>query len=251
MVPTPPADRGSAAQPASGAGVRIAVLLFDGITALDAIGPYEVLSRLPRATVQFVAPRPGSYRTDTGFLTLHAPYALADVASPDIVVVPGGPGTRVVGDDAQTLEWIRSVHSTSTWTTSVCTGALVLGAAGVLNGLQATTHWASRDRLASYGATVSQRRVVQEGKVITAAGVSAGIDMALRLAQLTAGARIARAIRLIIEYDPQGSLDLDGPLDRNDDVAELAKALLQSPFAAPAGQKHDTAGFDGHGATRD
>lgn len=118
----------------------IAVLLFDQITALDGIGPYEVLSRLPNATVRFVAAQPGPHRTDTGFLTLIADYGLRDITSPDIVVIPGGPGTRDLLDDPEVLEWIRTVHTTSRWTTSVCTGALLLGAAGILDGLPATTH---------------------------------------------------------------------------------------------------------------
>lgn len=207
----------------------IAFLLFDGITALDAIGPYEVLSRLPEATVRFVAAETGPQRTDTGFLALVADYGLDDVVNPDILVVPGGPGTRDLLDDAEVLEWIRTVHTTTRWTTSVCTGALLLGAAGILKGVSATTHWAAMHSLSDYEADATNERVVESGKVITAAGVSAGIDLGLRLAQLAAGDQIASAIQLILEYDAQTPLD-GSPAAAPDTVA-LAHELLQAPFA--------------------
>ncbi len=183
--------------------MQIAFLLFDGVTALDAVGPYEVLSRLPDADVCFVAASPGPQRADCRALALVADHALADVTEPDIVVIPGGPGSRQLLTDEQVLEWVREVHRGSRWTTSVCTGALILGAAGVLEGRRATTHWRSVSRLADFGATPAHERVVTDGKVITAAGVSAGIDMALRLAQREAGDDIAEAIQLIIEYSPE------------------------------------------------
>lgn len=211
----------------------IAFLIFDRITALDAIGPYEVLSRLPDATVRFVAAEPGPIRTDTGFLTLIADYGLDDVVDPDVLVVPGGPGTRALLDDADVLSWIRAVHTTSRWTASVCTGALLLGAAGVLAGLGATTHWAAQESLANYGAEASSARIVENGKVITAAGVSAGIDLGLRLAQLAAGEEMARAIQLVIEYDPMAPFDAGSPAAAGPETVALAQELLRSPFATP------------------
>lgn len=210
----------------------IAVLLFDQITALDAIGPYEVLSRLPNATVRFVAAHPGPRRTDTGFLTLVADYGLEDVTNPDIVVIPGGPGTRGLLDNGEVLEWVRTVHATSRWTTSVCTGALLLGAAGILDGLPATTHWAAKHQLSDYGAEASSKRIVENSKVITAAGVSAGIDLGLRLAQLVAGDQLAKAIQLVIEYDPQAPFDISSTAATSPDTVALAQELLRSPFAA-------------------
>jgi transcriptional regulator GlxA family with amidase domain len=191
--------------------MRIAILIFDGLTALDAIGPYEVLSRLPEAEVRFVATDPGTKRTDTGALGVEADFAIDDRDAPQVVLVPGGKGSRPLMRDAETLEWLRSVHETSTWTTSVCTGALVLGAAGILDGRRATTHWAYLDRLSELGAQPVDERVVEDGKVITAAGVSAGIDMALALAARIAGDEVAQAIQLGIEYDPQPPFDAGSP----------------------------------------
>ena len=191
--------------------MQIAVLLFDGVTALDAIGPYEVLSRLPGAEVRFVAAEPGPKRTDDRALALTADDALDGVAAPGIVVVPGGPGAQRLVGDAATLAWLRAAHGRSRWTTSVCTGSLVLGAAGLLDGLRATTHWLSMDDLAAYGAEPTRERVVEEGRTITAAGVSAGIDMALVLAERVAGADVAQAIQLVIEYDPQPPFDAGAP----------------------------------------
>jgi putative intracellular protease/amidase len=183
--------------------MEIAILLFDGITALDAVGPYEVLQRLPGATVTFVAATTGPKRTERGNLALVADKALDELPAPAIIIVPGGSGTRRLMHDEPTLQWLRAAHSQSEWTTSVCTGSLVLAAAGILEGLDATSHWLLVDRLASYGARPSARRVVVAGRVVTAAGVSAGIDMALLLAARIAGDELAQAIQLGIEYDPQ------------------------------------------------
>src|ERR1700675_4518776 len=179
----------------------IAIPLFDGITALDAIGPYEVLSRLPGARVRFVAIEPGPKKTDKN-LTLVADEPLSAVPHPEIIMVPGGFGTRALMTPNPLLDWIRTAHETSQWPTSVCTGSLVLAAAGVLRGLQATTHWAAMDQLAAFGVTPTSRRVVEQGKIITAAGVSSGIDMALHLAARIAGDDFAQGIQLGIEYDP-------------------------------------------------
>ena len=183
--------------------MEIAVALFDQVTALDAIGPYEVLQRLPDAEVCFVGHRKGEVRTDNGFLGLTVDRTFDEVPSPDILLVPGGIGTRALVHDAAILEWIRAAHETSQFTTSVCTGSLLLAAAGVLDGLSATTHFSSRHLLAKYGANPSEERVVIEGKIITAAGVSSGIDMALHLAERLTDATTAKALQLMIEYDPQ------------------------------------------------
>ncbi|MGB8331559.1 MAG: DJ-1/PfpI family protein [Polyangiales bacterium] len=183
--------------------MQIAIALFDRVTALDAIGPYEVLQRLPGAEVRFVGHRRGEVRTDNGFLGLTVDHPFEDVSAPEIVLVPGGIGTRALLDDEVILNWIRTVHVTSRFTTSVCTGSLLLAAAGLLNGLPATTHFSARQLLARYGAEPSEQRVVQVGKIITAAGVSSGIDMALTLAELLTDATTAKALQLMIEYDPQ------------------------------------------------
>jgi transcriptional regulator GlxA family with amidase domain len=203
--------------------MQIAILIFDGLTALDAIGPYEVLSRLPGAELGFVAKEAGSKRTDTGALGVEADLALADVDSPEVVLVPGGPGSRPLMRDPEVLEWLRSAHASSTWTTSVCTGALVLGAAGILDGKRATTHWASLDRLSELGAQPVAERVVEDGKVITAAGVSAGIDMALTLVARIAGDEVAQAIQLGIEYDPQPPFDAGSPAKASAKVIEMVR----------------------------
>jgi transcriptional regulator GlxA family with amidase domain len=204
--------------------MRIAILIFDGLTALDAIGPYEVLSRLPGAELRFVAKEPGQKRTDTGALGVQADLAIADLPGPDVVLVPGGEGNRPLMRDSEVLDWLRVAHESSTWTTSVCTGALVLGAAGILDGKRATTHWAFLDRLSELGAEPVTERVVEDGKVITAAGVSAGIDMALTLAARIAGNEVAQAIQLGIEYDPQPPFDAGSPSKASPEVIELVRA---------------------------
>jgi putative intracellular protease/amidase len=185
----------------------IAILIFERLTALDAIGPYEVLQRLPGADVKFVAAERGPLRTEQGMLGVVADYARDEVTSAEILVVPGGIGTRPLAEDEPTLEWIRAIDAGSTWTTSVCTGSLLLGAAGLLKGKKATTHWAALDMLSHFGAIPTSERVVEQGKIITAAGVSSGIDMALRLAAHVAGDDVAQAIQLGIEYDPQPPFD--------------------------------------------
>ena len=187
--------------------MKIAIALFEQVTALDAIGPYEVLQRLPGANICFVGHRKGEVRTDNGFLGMTVDYTFDEIPNPDIVLVPGGFGTRALVDDRAILDWIRTADDTSRFTTSVCTGSLLLGAAGLLNGLTATTHFAARQLLAKYGATPSDQRVVEQGKVITAAGVSSGIDMALLLAERVTDANTAKALQLGIEYDPQPPYD--------------------------------------------
>lgn len=206
--------------------MEIALFVFDDLTALDAVGPLEVIARLPGAEVKVVGKETGPVRAGakSGRLGITADYALSEVMSPDILVVPGGFGTRALVDDAAVTGWIREVHQGTTWTTSVCTGALLLGAAGVLEGIRATTHWRAMDRLAAYGAIATRERVVIEGKVITAAGVSAGIDMALHLASKIAGADFARAVQLQIEYDPKPPFDSGSVEKASRKVLELAGA---------------------------
>jgi putative intracellular protease/amidase len=189
----------------------IAILLFDRFTALDAVGPYEVLTRLPGAEVTFVAASPGPVRTDTGRLAITADAAFVDLPSPEVLVIPGGPGQTALMEDEAVLEWVRTADATSTWTTSVCTGSLVLAAAGLLQGKRATSHWLALEQLSDFGAEPTSERVVIEGKIVTAAGVSAGIDMALTLAARMAGDEIAQAIQLGIEYDPQPPFDAGSP----------------------------------------
>ncbi|WP_031069873.1 DJ-1/PfpI family protein [Streptomyces sp. NRRL WC-3742] len=184
--------------------MRIAVLLYENFTALDAVGPYEVLSRIPGAEVVFTAARRGPVRTDMASLALTADASLEEVTSADVLLVPGGPGTAEQLGDQAVLEWVRAVDATSTWTTSVCSGSLILGAAGLLGGRRATSHWGCLDALTGFGAEpTGTERIVVDGKYATAAGVSAGIDLALTLTGLIAGERAAQAIQLVIEYDPR------------------------------------------------
>jgi len=211
--------------------MRIAILLFDGVTALDAIGPYEVLSRLPGAEVQFVAESPGIKRTETRMLGLVADHATAAVREADILVVPGGFGEARVRDTPALLEWVRAIHERSRWTTSVCTGSLILGAAGVLRGLRATSHWSALEQLRSFDAEPTRERVVVQGKVITAAGVSSGIDMGLRLAQLEAGDQVAQAIQLGIEYDPAPPFDAGSPKKAPAHIVEAVRGFLENARA--------------------
>ncbi|HEV3033985.1 MAG TPA: DJ-1/PfpI family protein [Solirubrobacteraceae bacterium] len=204
--------------------MNIAILLYDKFTALDAIGPYEVLSRLPGASVTFVAAERGPVRTDNGMLTLLVEHALDDVRQPEIVLVPGGPGEVAARAGGAALEWLRAVDRTSTWTTSVCTGSLVLAAAGLLDGRRATTHWLAFDELRRLGAEAVDERVVFDGKLVSAAGVSAGIDMALALAARIAGDQVAQAIQLGIEYDPQPPFDAGSPHKAPAAVVELLRS---------------------------
>jgi transcriptional regulator GlxA family with amidase domain len=208
--------------------MRIAILIFDRLTALDAVGPYEVLSRLPGADLRIVAKEVGAKRTDTGALGIEADLALTELLDPDVVLVPGGAGSRSLMGDPEVLDWLRGAHESSTWTTSVCTGSLVLGAAGILDGKRATTHWAYLEGLRELGAELVAERVVEDGKVITAAGVSAGIDMALLLAARIAGDEVAQAIQLGIEYDPEPPFDSGTPSKAAPQVIELVRAAEEA-----------------------
>jgi transcriptional regulator GlxA family with amidase domain len=203
----------------------IAIPLFPQFTALDGIGPYEVLQRIPEYTVTFVGHERGVVRSDNGFLGIEVDATFEELARPDVIVFPGGIGTRPLLGDERVLDWVRTAHETTTFTTSVCTGSLVLAAAGLLDGLDATTHWGARDILTKYGVTVSEARVVEhlDRRIITAAGVSSGIDMALRLVELLVDRTAAEAMQLMIEYDPQPPFDA-GALDKVDaDVLQRAR----------------------------
>ncbi|MEU7010002.1 DJ-1/PfpI family protein [Streptomyces sp. NPDC046332] len=191
--------------------MQIAVLLYDRFTTLDAVGPYELLARIPGAETVFVAKEGGPVRNDQGSLALVADKTLADVPHPDIVLVPGGPDSRQAMNDPEILAWLRTADATSTWTTSVCTGSLVLAAAGLLDGRRATTHWLAFDELRAVGAEPTGERVVFDGKYVTAAGVSSGIDMALHLIGRIAGDEAAQTIQLLTEYDPQPPYDAGSP----------------------------------------
>jgi transcriptional regulator GlxA family with amidase domain len=193
--------------------------LFERFTALDAVGPYEVLQRIPTFDVIFIGPTRGELRSENGMLGLIADATFEDVPRPDVIVFPGGVGTRALQHDERVLDWLRHAHAGTRYTTSVCTGSLVLGAAGLLEGLTATTHWACYRELAAHGAEPTPRRVVEhrDQRIITAAGVSSGIDMALRLTELLVDRTAAEAAQLMIEYDPQPPVDC-GSVAKADDT---------------------------------
>jgi putative intracellular protease/amidase len=207
---------------------------------LDAIGPYEVLRMLPGAEVVFAGAATGVVRTDSTKVGLHADAAFAEIDSADILVFPGGWGTRALTKDDATLEWVRALHATTTWTTSVCTGSLVLAAAGLLDGTDATTHWKEVQTLEALGAKYTAQRVVRRGKIITAAGVSSGIDMALTLAGLIAGDDVAKAIQLAIEYDPQPPFDCGSVAKAGPDVVNLVRTVLA--YEGPDSAAHTSTG---------
>lgn len=195
--------------------------IFPDFTALDAIGPYEVLRSMPEAKVTFAAAARGVVRTDSRMVGLQADASFDEIDAADILVVPGGWGTRAGMKDEQLLDWVRRVHATTQWTTSVCTGSLVLGGAGLLRGLKATTHWAHTGLLEQTGATYTAERVVRQGKIVTGAGVSAGIDLALTLVAEILGEDMAKAIQLGIEYDPQPPFDAGSPAKAGAKIIEL------------------------------
>jgi transcriptional regulator GlxA family with amidase domain len=205
--------------------MQTAILIFEKITALDAIGPYEVLRSVPGWEVKFVGLEKGQVRTDSGALGLNADYSLDEVANPDIVLVPGGEGNRPLMEDEAVLSWLRSVDEGTKWTTSVCTGSLVLGAAGLLEGKRATSHWLFLEQLREFGADPVGGRYVEDGKVVTAAGVSAGIDMALHLVSRELGPEVAQAVQLGIEYDPQPPFDAGSPQRAPAPIIEAVTAL--------------------------
>jgi transcriptional regulator GlxA family with amidase domain len=206
--------------------VQVAFLLYDRFTALDWIGPHEVLNSLPDSECVTVAEKVGPVANESGSIEIVAAKTLDEVTSPDIVVIPGGLGNRILLEHEPLHKWIRTVHETSQWTTSVCTGSLLLAAAGLLDGAPATTHWLARDVLASLGAEPVPDRVVEHGKIITAAGVSAGIDMALRLVQKMYGDEAAQTVQLGIEYDPQPPFDSGSPEKASEEIIEAARAAM-------------------------
>jgi putative intracellular protease/amidase len=206
--------------------MRIAIGLYECFTSLDAMGPFQVLSGLPGAEVTFVAAKAGPVTDDSGFLTVTAQAAFADLPDPDILLVPGGIITGTLVPDHPIIPWIARAHATTTWTTSVCTGALLLAGAGVLNGVDATTHWGAFDDLARLGANPVHERVVRRGKIVTGAGVSAGIDMALTLVAEIAGPDYARTLQLMMEYDPQPPFDAGSPAKAGPVLVEQAMAAM-------------------------
>jgi transcriptional regulator GlxA family with amidase domain len=199
--------------------MQIAIPLFPKFTALDGIGPYEVLQRIPQFDITFIGHRRGEVRSENGMLGITVDATFEEMPHPDIVVFPGGVGTRLLERDERVLDWVRTAHATTTYTTSVCTGSLVLGAAGLLTGLTATTHWSCYTELAATGALPVADRVVEhlDQRIITAAGVSSGIDMALRLVEILVDRTAAQASQLMIEYDPQPPFDC-GSVAKSDDV---------------------------------
>ncbi len=216
--------------------MEIAILVFDGITPLDAIGPFDVLGRLPGSKVRFCGRKKGMVRTKGGSCGMVADYTLDEVPAPDILIVPGGPGAGGLGDPGLSVDpvitgWVRDTHARTKWTTSVCTGALILGGAGLLKGQRAATHWRAENDLAAFGAIPVRERVVfaDSGRIVTAAGVSSGIDMALRLADRIAGADIAKAIQLQIEYDPEPPYDTGSIAKAPAEVLQIARTSLARP----------------------
>ncbi|HZA58201.1 MAG TPA: DJ-1/PfpI family protein [Solirubrobacterales bacterium] len=208
--------------------MKIAYLLYDRFTALDITGPHDVLNSLPVTESVFVAERRGPVRNESDTLSLVADAPLSEVPSPDVLVVPGGFGTRALLEHEPLLDWIRSVHEGTRYTTSVCTGSLLLAAAGLLDGAPATTHWLARDLLGGLGAKPVPDRVVEHGKILTAAGVSSGIDMALRLTQIEFGDEAAQAVQLGIEYDPEPPVDAGSPEKAPQPIVDLVTATYRA-----------------------
>ncbi|MDQ3757098.1 MAG: DJ-1/PfpI family protein [Actinomycetota bacterium] len=207
--------------------MQIAIALYPGFTALDAMGPYQVLVHLPGTELVLCAEQAGVLEDENGLLHLRVDRTFDDVPSPDVLLVPGGTITRrMARERGRIVEWIAEVHRHTTYTTSVCTGALLLGAAGLLDGLEATTHWGAYEELASYGARPTEQRVVRQGKIFTAAGVSSGIDLALTLAAELQGPEVAQAIQLGIEYDPQPPFDAGAPSKAPAEIVELVRGLM-------------------------
>jgi transcriptional regulator GlxA family with amidase domain len=211
--------------------MEIAFLFYEGMTALDVVGPHEILCRLPGAKVRRVAKCAGPIRTDSG-LELNAEYGLSDVSRADVLVVPGAGSATTLSKHPEILAWVRSIHQTTIWTVSVCTGSLILGAAGLLSGLKATTHWAAMDRMSVWRAEPTNARIVEDGKVMTAAGVSAGIDMALTLTAKIAGRGFAETLQLGIEYDPKPPFDVGSPEKANPTLLEGLRTRMTASFEA-------------------
>ncbi len=216
----------------SGEPLQIVFLFYEGMNALDAVGPHEIICDLPGAKVIHAAKQPGLITTDSG-LKLTAESALSDISHADILIIPGSSSATSLRSEPEILEWIRAIHRTTTWTASVCTGSLILGAAGVLEGKNATSHWAVLDRLPSGGALPVRQRVVQDGKVITAAGVSAGIDVALILSAKVAGREFAESMELGLEYDPDPPFQTGSPEKAPPKILEALRERLLALFEKP------------------
>lgn len=215
--------------------MKVAIPLYEGFTALDAVGPYDVLSSVPGTEIIFCGEQARTYRNERGMLGLVADATLDEVTDPDIVVVPGGLGNRRwLGADNPYTRWLVEVHEQTDYTTSVCTGSLMLAAAGILDGVDATTHWAARDVLAELGANPVSERVVERGRIVTAAGVSSGIDMALRLVERLHDENVAQAIQLAIEYDPDPPHDTGSVEKAPPQIVELVRAGMQAEDEAIA-----------------
>jgi len=206
--------------------VHVAIPLYPGYTALDAVGPYTVLAFAPGWKVTFVAAEPGPVLDDRGYLSIAATASYAELPHPDVILVPGGPGTFNAMSDVGLLGWISQAHEHTRWTTSVCAGSFLLGAAGLLKGIKATSHWGWLELLARFGAEPVSERVVVEGKIITAAGVSSGIDMALTLLAQASGATTAQTVQLAIEYAPQPPFDAGSPATAPPELREPALRLI-------------------------
>jgi putative intracellular protease/amidase len=216
--------------------MEIAILIYDKLAALDAVGPYEVMRNVPGWDVRFVAKQKGDTRTEDGSLGLVADYTLDQVSAPDLVLVPGGKGSRPLMHDEELLQWLRDVDRTTKWTTSVCTGSLLLGAAGLLDGKRATSNWLVLDALRQFGANPVGGRWVEDGKVLTAAGVTAGIDMALHLVAVEAGPEVAQAVQLGIEYDPDPPFDSGSPEKAAPEIVELVRTVAAANDPLISGQ---------------
>lgn len=220
---------------------QIAFVAYPGFTALDMIGPYEVLRQLPDADVRFVWHEAGPITADSGVLVLGATHSFAETPAPDVVLVPGGPATPVHARDEKLLDWLRQVHGTAQWTASVCSGSVILAAAGLLRDKRATSHWVALPALKAFGVTpVGDQRIVHEGSIITSAGVSAGLDLALWLAAQLGGEGRAKAIQLAIEYDPQPPFDSGHMSKASTTTKAAATALLSKDSLKPANMKATT-----------
>ncbi|MGA9678116.1 MAG: DJ-1/PfpI family protein [Mycobacterium sp.] len=220
---------------------QIAFVAYPGFTALDMIGPYEVLRNLPDAEVRFVWHESGPITADSGVLIIGATHSLAETPSPDVILVPGGPATPVHARDGVLLDWLRQAHRTAAWTASVCSGSVILAAAGLLQGQRATSHWIALPALKAFGAIpVTDERIVHQGSIVTSAGVSAGLDLALWLAGEIGGEGRAKAIQLAIEYDPQPPFDSGHMSKASGTTKVAATALLSKDSVKPANMKAAT-----------
>ena len=220
---------------------QIAIVVYPGFTALDFIGPYEVLRWLPDAEIRFVWHEPGPITADSGVLVIGATHSFAETPSPDVILVPGGMTTVAHARDETLLDWVRTAHRSATWTASVCSGSVILAAAGLLDGKRATSHWMALPVLKTLGASpVSDERVVHEGDIVTSAGVSAGIDLALWLAARIGGDDRAKAIQLSMEYDPEPPFDSGQMAKASAKTKAAATALLARDAAKPAQLKAGT-----------